>query len=225
MCLQETKVTDSLFPAGEFEEAGYRSAILGQKTYNGVAVLHRMEIEDISAGLPSGFLGEQKRILSFSACGIRFLNVYVPNGGDVESPRFADKLRWLDELREMALSMNGPVIILGDFNVAPGPDDTHSPREQDGTVCYHPLERQRIGEFIESGFSDVFRAFNPQGKAYSWWDYRAASFRRNRGMRLDLILANRTALGLICDCSIHTETRSWERPSDHVPVSLRMRIT
>lgn len=224
LCLQETKVTDNLFPADPFRELGYTATTHGQKTYNGVAVLSRTPVEDVSRGLPSGFLADQARLLSFRLAGIRFLNAYVPNGGEVSLPSFENKLRWLDELLELASAFSGPVVVLGDFNVAPGPDDTHSPQEQDGTVCYHPLERQRIGAFLEAGFTDSFRAFNPVGKAYTWWDYRQGAFRRNMGMRLDLVLASRSAMPLFVSVETGIEPRTWEKPSDHAPVLFRLAV-
>lgn len=224
VCLQETKVTDDLFPSEPFMELGYTATTHGQKTYNGVAVLSRLPLEDVFRGLPSGFLAEQARLLSFRLAGVRFLNAYVPNGGDVSLPAFENKLRWLDELLELAKTFSCPVVALGDFNVAPGPLDTHSPDEQDGTVCYHPLERQRIKAFIDAGFTDSFRAFNPAGKAYTWWDYRQGAFRRNMGMRLDLVLASRQAMPLFISVETGIETRTWEQPSDHAPVLFRLDI-
>lgn len=221
LCLQETKVTDDLFPADSFRELGYSAITHGQKTYNGVAVLSRVPVHDITTGLPSGFLDDQARLVSFTVNGIRILNVYVPNGGDVDLPAFGQKLRWLDELLAYASAINGPVMVTGDFNVAPGPDDTHSPQEQDGSVCYHPLERQRLQAFLESGFVDGFRLFHPAGKAYTWWDYRAGAFRRNMGMRLDLVLASESAAGLLLSVENDPEPRTWEKPSDHIPVVFR----
>lgn len=217
LCLQELKATREQYPEAELRELGYSSHINGQIRWNGVAILTGKPLSEISTDL-RGFLPEQKRMITGVIGGLRIINVYVPNGGEVENPRFKEKLEYLSVLREYALSFNEPVIVTGDFNVAPGPDDTHSPLEQDGTVCYHPLERERIDEFKRAGFTDVFRAFQPEGKAYSWWDYRAAAWRRNRGMRLDLVLANPAAAGLVKSCSIDTEPRSWEKPSDHTPV-------
>ncbi len=218
LCLQETKVSDDLFPAESFLAAGYLSTVFGQKTYNGVAVLSRKAPSDVSRGLPSGFMGDQARLLRFTLEGVNFLNAYVPNGGAVELPSFPQKLEWLEELLKAALSLPGPTVVLGDFNVAPGPEDTHSPGTQDGTVCYHPLERRRIQAFLDAGFEDVFRRFHPEGKAYTWWDYRAGAFRRNMGMRLDLVLANRDASALFRDVRLDPAPRSWEKPSDHIPV-------
>lgn len=223
LCIQELKATVEQFPVDDLNELGYNSYVNGQKSWNGVALLSREPIEDVETDL-AGFLPEQKRMISGTIRGLRLVNVYVPNGGEVENPRFQDKLKYFSVLREYACSFQEPVITAGDFNVAPCPDDTHSPEEQDGTVCYHTLEREQIEEFRIAGFTDVFRRLHPEGKAYSWWDYRAAAWRRNRGMRLDLVLANPAAAELVDSCWIDREPRSWEKPSDHTPVVFTIRV-
>jgi len=217
LCMQEIKATEDQFPYTDLAEMGYICHVNGQVRWNGVAMISRVPVSTIQTDL-SGFLPDQKRMISGIVRGIRLINVYVPNGGDVENPAFQDKLKYFEVLRNYALSFNGPVIIMGDFNVAPGPEDTHSPEEQDGTVCYHPLERKQIEEFLEAGFSDVFRKLHPEGKEYSWWDYRAAGWRRNQGMRLDLVLANPPAAEAFTGCGIDREPRGWDKPSDHTPV-------
>ena len=217
LCVQELKATLEQYPRNELSDLGYSSHVNGQVRWNGVAILTREPLSGVETDL-RGFLPEQKRMIAGDIRGLRIINVYVPNGGEVDNPRFKEKLEYFSFLREYALSFEGPVIITGDFNVAPGPDDTHSPEEQDGSVCYHPLEREQISKFADSGFTDVFRKLHPEGKAYSWWDYRAAAWRRDRGMRLDLVLANQRAAALISDCSIDKEPRGWEKPSDHTPV-------
>lgn len=217
LCVQELKTDDSRFPRDELESIGYTSFVNGQPRWNGVAFISREPVTDLNTDL-GGFLPEQRRMISGLFRGIRVINTYVPNGGEVENPRFQEKLGYLQHLLDHALSYPEPVVVLGDFNVAPGPDDTHSPEEQDGTVCYHPLERERIKDFLQNGFRDVFREYHPEGKAYSWWDYRQAAWRRNRGMRLDLVLATEPAAALITGCEIDREPRGWEKPSDHTPV-------
>lgn len=224
LCMQELKATEEQFPFEEFSYLGYHSTVNGQTRWNGVAIISRNPVTDIQTDL-SGFLPDQSRMISAFVHGIKLINVYVPNGGDVDNPRFQEKLQYYEILREYSLASPGPTVILGDFNVAPGPMDTHSPEEQNGMICYHPLERKQIGKFISAGFTDVFRRFHPEGKAYSWWDYRAASFRRNRGMRLDLVLADHEADRMITDCSIDTEPRSWDKPSDHTPVVFKVAVS
>jgi exodeoxyribonuclease-3 len=217
LCMQELKATDGQFPFHDFNELGYNSFVNGQVRWNGVAIVSRCTVADIEMDLMN-FLPDQKRIITCTVSGIRLINVYVPNGGEVNSRGFLDKLEYFEVLRKYALASPLPTVILGDFNVAPGPADTHSPDEQNGTVCYHPLEREQIKEFQSAGFTDVFRKFHPLGKAYSWWDYREMAWKRGRGMRLDLVLANKTAEALLIDCIINPEPRGWDKPSDHTPV-------
>lgn len=224
LCMQETKVQDDLFPAEAFLEMGYGLSLHGQKTWNGVAVLSREEPLSVSTGLPDGFLSEQKRLIKVRLGDLTVVNVYVPNGGEVGLDRFRDKLMFLDRLRDYVreLSASGPLVVMGDFNVAPGNDDVYDPAALDGTVCFHPEERARIRDLISDGMLDVFRCFNPGGRAFSWWDYRAAAFRRGMGMRLDLVLLNGEAAGMAAGCRIDTGPRGWDRPSDHAPVVLEL---
>jgi exodeoxyribonuclease III len=217
LCMQELKAAEEHYPFDAFQALGYRSHVNCQPRWNGVAILSKHTLQDVKTDL-CGFLPEQSRMISGTVGSLRLVNVYVPNGADVNDPRFQHKLKYLELLRNYALSFTCPVILAGDFNVAPGPDDTHSPEEQDGTVCYHPLERDQIDLFIQAGFADAYRLFNPEGKAYSWWDYRAAAWRRNRGMRLDLVLASPGAVPLLEGCVVQSEPRGWDKPSDHTPV-------
>ena len=222
LCIQEIKVQNELFPRETFIEEGYFVSVNGQKTWNGVAVLSRKEPEEVIPDLPSGFLREQKRVITLRFPGLTVVNVYVPNGGDVTLDRFGDKLEFLDELKKYIdlLSGSGPLFVMGDFNVAPQADDVYDPEALEGKICFHPEERKRYNEIISSGMVDIYRKFNPDGKAYSWWDYRAAAFRRNIGMRLDLILLNGAAVKKAVSCDIQIEPRKWEKPSDHTPVVL-----
>jgi len=226
LCIQETKVEDRLFPEDGFANLGYHVVSNGRKAWNGVAVISGPEPEVVAESLPDGFLEDQKRLLAVKFPWATVLNVYVPNGGSVESDRFGDKLAFLERLADYAsmLAGKGPLIVMGDFNVAPGPEDVYDPQLLDGSVCFHPEERKRLDDFFSRGFVDAYRMFNPGGKAYSWWDYRAAAFRRNMGMRLDLVLLDPRAASMAADCRIHVEPRKWKRPSDHVPVVLELEI-
>lgn len=223
LCMQELKATEEQFPTQEFTDLGYYSAVNGQVRWNGVAIISRFPMTDVKTDL-SGFLPDQSRMISASVCGINLINVYVPNGGDIDDPRFQEKLQYYEVLRKFALSSSGPTVIVGDFNVAPGPLDTHSPEDQAGTLCYHPLEQEQIAKFAEEGFTDVFRKCHSESREYSWWDYRAASFRRNIGMRLDLVLANRAADKMLTGCFIDKEPRGWDKPSDHTPVIFNLQL-
>lgn len=226
LLLQETKVVDDGFPDSPLREQGFELELSGQKTYNGVAVASRFPMSDVAKSLPSGFLSGQKRILCATIQGIRIANVYVPNGGNPTLDRFTEKLRFLEELRELARSSMeaGPFVMAGDFNVAPSPDDVHDPEGMDGMVCYHPGERERFARLLSEGLVDLYRKHQPSGKAYSWWDYRGGAFRRNKGMRLDHVLVSDDLESSSLSCRIRTEVRSWDRPSDHAPIQAEINI-
>ncbi|MCD4702645.1 MAG: exodeoxyribonuclease III [Candidatus Aegiribacteria sp.] len=222
LCIQEIKVENELFPCEPFIENGYSVSVNGQKTWNGVAVLSREEPAEVIRDIPGGSLNQQKRVITVRFPGLTIVNVYVPNGGDITLERFRDKLRFLDELKGYIekLTVRGSLVVMGDFNVAPEADDVYDPESLEGRICFHSEERSKFRDIISTGMVDIYRKFNPVGKAFSWWDYRAASFRRNMGMRLDLILLNATAAEKAVSCEIQVEPRKWERPSDHTPVVL-----
>ena len=225
LCLQELKVEEDLFPREPFENAKYNISMNAQKTWNGVAVISKEKPLKVEKGFPDGFLDEQKRLITVEFPSFTVVNAYVPNGGDVTLDRFRDKLEFLDRMKDLvrARSSCGKLIVTGDFNVAPEADDVYDPQALEGKVCFHPEERRRLKNILSEGMEDVFRKFQPKGKAYSWWDYRAAAFRRNMGMRLDLVLLNPAASEAAEACEIDIEPRGWEKPSDHTPVVLTMK--
>ena len=220
LALQETKLPDADFPGVELQALGWHAVFSGQRTYNGVAILARKPPADIVAGIP-GFEDEQRRVLAGTVQGVRIINVYVPNGQTVGSDKFAYKLRWFAALRDYIaaeLALHEQVVVLGDFNVAPEDRDVHDPKAWEGSVHVSPQERAALAALVETGLADCFRLFEQAEKTYSWWDYRMLAFRRNAGLRIDLILASR-ALAQKCDaCLIDTAPRKLERPSDHAPV-------
>lgn len=220
LALQETKTPDERFPHAAFEAAGYQATYSGQKTYNGVAVLSKAPATDVLTDIPS-LIDPQRRILALSVAGLRVVNLYVVNGQAVGSDKFAYKLHWLAQVRDYLrsqLAEHRHLVVLGDFNIAPEDRDVHDPELwRERILCSTP-ERQALHEMLDTGLVDVFRNFEQPGKSFSWWDYRAAGFRRNRGLRIDLILASR-ALAEKCTAScIDTGPRGHERPSDHTPV-------
>jgi len=220
LVLQEIKQVTDAFAADAFSELGYRSIASGQKTYNGVAVISRESSTDVVTDFP-GFEDPQRRILAATIDGVRVVNLYVPNGNSVGSEKYEYKLGWLKALRgflESEMGTHEKLMVLGDFNIAPDDRDVHDPAKWGEDILCSPLERQALKELIGLGLSDVFRQFEQAEKTFSWWDYRAAGFRRNAGLRIDLILASK-ALAEVCDASyIDREPRTWERPSDHTPV-------
>lgn len=225
--LQETKTVDENFPVAEIEAAGYHVAYAGQKTYNGVAVLSRAEVTDIITDLPS-LDDPQRRVLGATIdCGgdaVRFLNLYVPNGQEVGSEKYAYKLGWLDALAhyvEAQRVKHKNFVMVGDFNIAPDDRDVHDPEAwKDKILCSQP-ERAALQRLIDLGLSDTFRLFEQDENLFSWWDYRAAGFRRNRGLRIDLVLSSPLMTERCTASSVDKEPRKLERPSDHAPVIAR----
>ncbi len=218
--LQETKTVDENFPVEQIEAAGYRAAFAGQKTYNGVATLSLAPGEEIETELP-GLDDPQRRILASTIDGVRVLNVYVPNGQEVGSDKYAYKLDWLEHLRRYVaaeLSRHPRLVVLGDFNIAPEDRDVHDPEAWRGKVLCSDPERAALGTLLELGLSDLFRLFDQEERLFSWWDYRMLGFRRNHGLRIDLILGSRSLAEACTSCSIDKEPRKLERPSDHTPV-------
>jgi len=218
--LQETKVTDPNFPRTELEALGYRTIINGQKSYNGVAVLCRHEPEEIDTAIP-GFDDAQKRVLGCRFESLYFLNLYVPNGSALGTDKYDYKLAWLAALTgwlEELLATNRNVVIVGDFNIAPEDRDVHDPEGwRDRVLCSEP-ERQSLRKILDLGFVDTFRLTAQPAASFSWWDYRAGAFRRNRGLRIDLILASEALATTVTEAKIDREPRTWAKPSDHAPV-------
>jgi exodeoxyribonuclease-3 len=221
LCLQETKIPDEKFPHGPFEALGYRVAASGQRTYNGVAIASRLPIEDLLAGLPGDDETAQKRSIAAAIAGIRIVNVYVPNGAEVGSPKFAYKLEWLARLRGFLDRLCAPseaLLLCGDLNVAPEARDVYDVQAVQGKVLYHPDEHRALAHLRDWGLLDALRLHRQDAGLFSWWDYRVGAFRRNLGMRIDHIWVSEPLARRCTACWIDTEPRRLERPSDHTPV-------
>jgi len=220
LCLQETKVVDEDFPLAACRDAGFHAAYAGQKIYNGVAILSRVPMTAVVSALPD-YADVQKRLLAATIGELRVFNVYVPNGQEVGSDKYVYKLAWLQALQRLMtaeLAAGRPLLLLGDFNIAPEARDVHDPQAWEGRVLFSEPERAAFRDLIGAGLVDVFRGFEQPEKSFSWWDYRAAAFRRNHGLRIDHILAS-AGLGAQCRvCTIDIEPRRNEQPSDHAPV-------
>ena len=219
--LQETKMPDADFPQEAIEAMGYRVAYTGQKTYNGVALLTRADADDIVLDLPGMQDDPQRRFIAATVNGVRIFNLYVPNGQALDSDKFQYKLRWLGCLRDAlaeALKHNDRIAVMGDFNIAPADADVHDPKAWEGKIHCSDIERNTLRELLQLGFKDTFRLFEQDADLFSWWDYRMAAFRRNRGLRIDLVLASDPLAALCTQSRIDTGPRGAERPSDHAPV-------
>jgi exodeoxyribonuclease-3 len=226
MALQETKIADADFPGAELGALGWQSVFSGQRTYNGVALLSREPAVDVVPGIP-GFDDEQKRVLAGTFGGVRVIDVYVPNGQTVGSDKFAYKLRWFAALQEYVaaeLARYPHLVVLGDFNVAPEDRDVHDPKAWEGSVHVSPPERAALQALLGVGLVDCFRLFEQPEKSFSWWDYRMFAFRRNAGLRIDLVLASPSLVQKCGACHIDPAPRRLERPSDHAPVIARFDI-
>jgi len=229
LCMQETKVMDQDFPVGAFTDLGYFAYIYGQKSYNGVALISRLPLVDVSMGFApvvgtaiAEDLDDQKRVIAGTLAGVRVVNLYVPNGSAVGSDKYSYKLRWLARLREYLqtlLTQYGEVLVCGDFNVALEDRDIHDPTGRENEVMATDAERQALkAATLDLGFSDAFRKFNQDGGQFSWWDYRAAAFRRNLGWRIDHHYLSPALGDRAQRCVIDTAPRKLEKPSDHTPV-------
>ena len=220
LCLQETKTPDEKFPHEEIKAAGYQAVFAGQKTYNGVAILTRTVAADVLTDLP-GLDDPDRRTLCATVGDFRILNLYVVNGRDVGDPKYDHKLQWLKCVTEfVAEDLRGHphYVIVGDFNIAPADEDVHDPALWNNRILCTPQEREALGALKATGVDDCFRKFEQEPGAFSWWDYRGAGFRRNQGLRIDLILASQPAMARCSQCWIDRTPRGWERPSDHTPV-------
>jgi len=220
LVLQEIKQVTEVFPAEALAEVGYQSIASGQKTYNGVAVISKKTPTDAVTDFP-GFEDPQRRILATTIDDVRVVDLYIPNGQTVGSEKYAYKLDWLSALHNFLsdeLSRHDKLVVLGDFNIAPADEDVHDPEKWANAVLCSPAERSALRGLIDLGLTDVFRNFEQPEKCFSWWDYRAAGFRRNAGLRIDLILTSKTMTECCSKSYIDKEPRAWERPSDHTPV-------
>ena len=224
--LQETKLQDEHFPQGELEALGYHVVRSGQKTYNGVALLSRAPITDVVFGL-AGFEDPQRRVAIGTSGGVRYVNLYVPNGQAVGSEKYEYKLRWLDALHALLVqeaATHPQLVVMGDFNIAPDDRDVHDPVAWAGQILCSDAERGALRRVLEIGLVDTFRLFEQPAGLYSWWDYRQAGFRRNLGLRIDLILASAALRGSCRESTVDKEPRRAERPSDHAPAVARFEL-
>ena len=228
LCLQELKLSDDKFPLKELEAAGYHSAVFGQKTYNGVAILSRTPTRDIAKNI-TGFADEQSRVIAATLDTpdgeVRIVNGYFVNGQSPGSEKFDYKMKWLEGLRDwlrQELLAHPKLVLVGDFNITADDRDSYDPEGLRETIHHTSEERLHFQALVKLGLTDAFRMFKQPEKSYSWWDYREMAFRRNRGLRIDHILVSEALKPLVRSCVIDKLPRKNERPSDHVPVVVEL---
>jgi exodeoxyribonuclease-3 len=225
VCLQETKVSDEDFPLKEIEAFGYRVAMHGQKGFNGVAILSREPQAEVARGFPGDPIPEQARVIAATVSGIRVIGIYVPNGSEVGSDKYAIKLSWLDRFREAiaeTLDPAQPILICGDFNVAPEDRDVYKPERWRGKVLCSDPERKRFRALLDWGLRDALRVLHEGGGIYTWWDYRLMAFPRDWGLRIDHALVSAPLVERLHEVTVDREERGRKKPSDHAPVIVEL---
>ena len=233
LCLQETKVRDEQFPIAPFADLGYQVYISGQKSYNGVAIFSKQPLENVSCGFTPllgkdvvGDFDEQKRVISGTIDNVRIINLYVPNGSAIGSEKYEYKLTWLGLLKQylqkLQTTESSEVCICGDFNIALEDKDIYNAKNKAKHIMSSPTEREALQDVLTVGLRDVFRKFTDETGHYSWCDYRAAGFARDRGWRIDHIYLTPDTYKAAKNCWIDREPRGWEKPSDHTPVIVEL---
>jgi len=231
VCLQEIKCEDQAFPRAPFEDLGYNIAIHGQKTYNGVAILSKAPLEDVTPRLPGGDGDDHARYLEALIFGkrdsVRVASIYLPNGNPPNTDKYAYKLAWMDRLvkrsREL-LALEQPVVLAGDFNVIPAPIDAKHPEVWKDDALFLPKTRAQFRRLLALGLTDAVRAVSPGPGIYTFWDYQAGAWQKNNGIRIDHCLLSPQAADLFVSARIDKHVRGWEKPSDHVPVVIELDV-
>jgi exodeoxyribonuclease III len=224
--LQELKCIDDNFPRLEIEELGYNIAVHGQKSYNGVAILSKAPLEDVTVGLPGDDSDEQARYLEATTFGLRVAAIYLPNGNPVKTEKFTYKIAWMDRLIDHArglLAEERPVVLGGDYNVIPQDEDVYDPRAFATDALTQPESRQRFRSLINLGYTEAFRALHREPHQYSYWDYQGGAWDNDHGLRIDHFLLSPQAADLLEACDIDRGPRGEAKASDHTPVVCRLR--
>jgi len=236
LCLQETKVKDDSFPLSSFEELGYKVIVSGQKSYNGVAIISKFNIENVIKGFTHKNEGlntainfnEQKRLITANINGLKIINVYVPNGSSIDSDKFDYKIKWLNHLASFLdeqVTDNDLVCLMGDFNIAPKDIDIHSPQNYDGGIMASKIEREALNNVLKGRFFDSFRIFEKNTGHWSWWDYRNNAYELNKGWRIDHVYISKNLSPRLKSCVIERNQRENVQPSDHAPILINLEIS
>ncbi len=226
LCLQELKMSDDKFPLDVLKAAGYEAAVFGQKTYNGVAILSRLPLRDVTKNI-DGFTDEHSRVISATVDTptgpLRIVNGYFVNGQAPGSEKFEYKMKWLTALRnwlQREIAAHPDLVLLGDFNIVLEDRDSFDPEGLRETIHHTTEERNHFKALLDLGLTDAFRLFDQPAKSFSWWDYRMLGYQKNRGLRIDHILVTKPVVPRAVACHIDRVPRKWEKPSDHAPVTL-----
>jgi exodeoxyribonuclease III len=225
VCLQETKCVDDAFPREPIEALGYNVAVHGQKTFNGVAILSKRPFDEVTLRLPGDSEDDHARFIeaqvSTPAGVVRVASLYLPNGNPVATEKYAYKLKWMDRLLHYAqqrMALEEPLVLAGDYNVIPAPQDARDPAVWTGDALFLPQTRAKFHALVNLGLTDALRATADDGGLYTFWDYQAGAWQKNNGIRIDHLLLSPQAADRLAGAGIDKHVRGWEKPSDHVPV-------
>lgn len=226
ICLQETKVQNNDFPKDAIESLGYKVVFNGQKSYNGVCILAKSQISDVKIGIGVPKIDQETRVISGVIEGLQIVNVYIPNGQMPNSDKYVWKFEFLKAFTEFIntnFDHKKPLLICGDINIAHTNLDVWDPELYKGHIMFTEAEKNWLTNFLNIGFTDVFRKLKGDKKDFSWYDYRSAGFQTGKGWRIDYFLVNDQLLEMIEDCVIDQEPRGWDTPSDHCPVVIKLK--
>jgi exodeoxyribonuclease-3 len=225
LCMQEIKMVDQAFPHLEFSALGYNAAVHGQKSYNGVAILSKRPMEDVTPRLPGDEADDHARYIEAVIMGnkrvARIASIYLPNGNPAPGEKYDYKLGWMDRLTTHArklLAFEEPLILAGDYNVIPSEHDVYDASAWTKDALFLPTTRAHFRTLLNLGFTDAIRACHAEPGLYTFWDYQAGAWQKNHGIRIDHMLLSPQAADLLKSSGIDSRPRSWEKPSDHVPV-------
>jgi exodeoxyribonuclease-3 len=231
LCMQEIKCTDDAFPTERFEELGYNCAVHGQKTYNGVAILSKRPMEDVTPRLPGGDGDDHARYIEAIVPGekgtVRVASIYAPNGNPIGTDKFSYKLAWMERLQVHAKALmlfEEPLALMGDYNVIPEGDDCFNPKAWLEDALFQPESRGALRKLEYLGLTDAFRACHAEKHQYTFWDYQAGAWQKNNGIRIDHILLSPQATDRLTSCGIDKDVRGGDKPSDHVPVWCELNV-
>lgn len=235
VCLQEIKSVDEAFPAEGIEALGYNVETHGQKGFNGVAILSKLPFDEVNRGLPmlDGDTEEDPQarfiegVFSVNGSVLRLVSLYLPNGNPVETEKFPYKLSWMERLEAWAverLNLEEPLVLAGDYNVIPQPEDCHDPNAWEGDALFRPESRSAFRRLCNLGLTEAVRATSDDPGIYTFWDYQAGAWPKNHGIRIDHLLLSAEATDKLASANVEKHVRDWEKPSDHVPVCIELRL-